>query len=268
MTTLQASVVPATATQLVGVTSELMQDYRLATPVTAATQIALAPTASGQVEVFSIGANNHIYNIYPDPGSDTGWSQVDLNFPAKAQYVAVTTDPSGAITVYAADNANNLYSIVGPPWGSGWQTLPNHNFIDPNQKLKVGGLRSYADSGGNDFLIVLDTTLVQDGTTAAESGYYIFTAQGWQSFGYNPSTVADWAPARAVDRDGHSGLPGRVLCRRAHRHARRAGRDRRLLRRRRQQRGRPQRHRQRLYRDRLRHQQQRLLRGLRYLRHG
>ncbi|HEY7294098.1 MAG TPA: hypothetical protein VH916_03610, partial [Dehalococcoidia bacterium] len=209
MTTMQTSTAPATATQLVGVTSELMQDYRLATPVTAGAQIALAPTTSGQVEVFSIGTNYHIYNIYPDPGSDTGWSQVDLNFPAKAEYVAVTTDSSGAATVYAADNDNNLYSIVGTRWGSGWEKLPNYRYYQPDQKFNVGGLKAYEDSSGDGFPIVLDKTPAQGSNPPSNYNYCIMTAQGWYGFGYQPTTIADWTPARVQSTDpGNPIWPG------------------------------------------------------------
>src|SRR6478735_3646390 len=91
---------PVGATVSVG--SKLMQNYRLSAPVAAGTDYALAPTDSGEVEVFSIGTDGHLYNIYPDSGSDTNWSLADMQFPGGAAVaVSAVHEPATGTTVYA-----------------------------------------------------------------------------------------------------------------------------------------------------------------------
>lgn len=122
----------ASVPQQPAVTSQLMQNYRLATPFIAGSQISTALNiTTNQTELFSIGSNGHIYNLYLEPQSDTGWSQIDLNFPGEAKYVVAGNNPDGGIVVYATSMDNTVYmNTSAQKGGTGWQvisTLPFYN---------------------------------------------------------------------------------------------------------------------------------------------
>jgi hypothetical protein len=174
--------------QQVSFTSQLMQNYRLATPVAAGSQIAIAHNADGEAEVLTIGTNGHVYDIFPDSGSDTGWSIVDTNFiGGEATSVAAVANPDGTVTIYAANAANAVYSIVSDQrWGPGWQQLPP---LSSNESTAVVGIKAGYDPAGNPFLIALSTI----------HNFYIYQGAQWQPFGEYPSSIYDWCAAWVND---------------------------------------------------------------------
>ncbi|CAB1276138.1 hypothetical protein [Candidatus Nitrosacidococcus tergens] len=102
----QTAMIPPTCT------SQLMQNYRLAAPIFAGTQIAAAPNRSnGQSEVYSIGTDGHVYRISMDSGSDTGWNVSDRKFPGKATHLAVAGNLNGSVDIYASDEQNRNSQI-------------------------------------------------------------------------------------------------------------------------------------------------------------
>jgi hypothetical protein len=83
-------------------------DILTATPLNM--QFATAPNRStGKSELFLISLNGHVYRIYQDSNSDSGWRMVDMDFPENAQYVAAAGNQNGKITVYASDTNNHVY---------------------------------------------------------------------------------------------------------------------------------------------------------------
>jgi hypothetical protein len=98
---------------------KLTQSYRIASAVNAGSQTASICNGSGQVELFTIGSDGNIWNVYPDPSSDTGYSSVSLGI--QAGVVAAGLDANGHVVVFAA-TALQLYYIAetGNPanrWG-------------------------------------------------------------------------------------------------------------------------------------------------------
>ncbi len=184
-----------TTPQQIAVSSQLMQNYRLGTPFQAGSQIATAPNrASHQTEVFSIGNNGHIYNVYPDPDSDTGWGIVDLNFPRQATYIAAGANPDGSVIVYAADSNNILYSNIGGiKWGSGWKVLPSG--LGTIRGLNVG-----YDKAQMPFFTLLTSNDVNVHILWLLTDY-------WHMISYTPKSVYGWCAAFIDTPDG-TGSPG------------------------------------------------------------
>jgi len=88
------------------VETKLMKQYRLSEPVPAGKAGVAVTNRNGQVELFTIGANNTIWNIYPDPSSDTGYRSVDTHVHSSGP-LGAGLDSDGTIVVFGC-----------PPWGS------------------------------------------------------------------------------------------------------------------------------------------------------
>ena len=107
----------STGNEQILVASKLMQYYRVFTPLSAGSMIQAVTDSSGQVELISKGNDGDLYNIWPNPYSDTGWSMTPLNALAINQgavtsFSALQT-AGGGITVMAtfADASNTTYSL-------------------------------------------------------------------------------------------------------------------------------------------------------------
>src|SRR4051812_4873708 len=122
--------------RLISVSSQLAQSYRQASPFVAGGRTATAYNPSAlQTEVFTVGTDGHLRNLYPDGASDTGWSVVDLLFPRKLKLMNAGTRADGTIVVYVVDDENVLSSIQKGP-GAAWESwvtpaVPTSVFDDP-----------------------------------------------------------------------------------------------------------------------------------------
>lgn len=87
-----------------------MQNYRIATAVNGGGEAVTVQNGAGQVEVFTTGSDSTVWNFYPDPTSDTGYSGVstalqagtvaagvDFNTPVK-----VSTNEQAEVTINGA----------------------------------------------------------------------------------------------------------------------------------------------------------------------
>src|SRR5690349_18105921 len=68
-----------TSTPQILVASKLMQYYRVFTAVSAATQIEAVRDRNGNLQLFTLGSDGYLYNLWQDPTSDTGWNMVPMN---------------------------------------------------------------------------------------------------------------------------------------------------------------------------------------------
>lgn len=118
------------ATQ-VKVDFQLMQNYRLGSPLPAGAgrnALATAVGRDGSVQLFSIGTNGHVYNIFRDAASETGWSSEDMGGPPDGAPVEVVAGNDADGVLFAAAVAE----VTGTPyfvdrirdtrWNSTWQT--------------------------------------------------------------------------------------------------------------------------------------------------
>jgi hypothetical protein len=127
--------VPATTDEQLLVASKLMQHYRVFTPLSAGTAIQAVSDSAGNVELVTQGNDGGLYNLWPDPDSDTGWQITSLN-ATQANLGAVTSftatqSPTGNITVLAqfADAPNATYSVSDERWSPGWQKISGANAV-------------------------------------------------------------------------------------------------------------------------------------------
>jgi hypothetical protein len=188
----------------VSFTSQLMQNYRMAAPVTAGSEIAIAHDLLGRPEFFSIGASGRVYDIGPSTVSDTGWQCTDLAFPGQAKALAAASEVNGSITVYAADTDNVVWSITNKRWGAGWQKLPPVPLTPAD--ASVQGLRVGYGVQGDPFLVALFRW-----NTPYIRFYNLFEGQ-WVAYGYQPPQVFDFCASRVAHvgsaRDGYSTCSG------------------------------------------------------------
>jgi hypothetical protein len=103
--------------------SKLTQQYRAANPI-AGNLIAPLRDASGVLHVFTLGSDEHLYDVYQDPTSDSGWSKVDMKFNGSGTIICVTAgvEKDGTSIVFVAADTGKLYYIRDERW-SGWQNF-------------------------------------------------------------------------------------------------------------------------------------------------
>jgi len=104
-----------------------MQHYRVFTPLSAGTSIQAVNDAAGNIELITLGNDGGLYNLWPDPASDTGWQITSLNASQVNQgdvtSFTATTSATGTITVsaYFENNPYQSYSLSDDRWSPGWQ---------------------------------------------------------------------------------------------------------------------------------------------------
>lgn len=107
--------------------SELMQDYTVSSPYQSDTgepMVASVRDGNGVVQIFSMGTDKDIYNIYRESSTQSGWSFRKLCATEEIKSFAVGTDIRGAVVVFAVGEDNHLYYRSDEPW-SEWTDLGN-----------------------------------------------------------------------------------------------------------------------------------------------
>src|SRR4051812_27471726 len=97
----------ATTGPHLAVETKFTQSYRVAAAVHAGGDLAAVANGSGQVEVFTVGTDGTIWNFYPDPTSQPGYSRVATGL--KGEVIAVGTDAQGRIVLFAATGTQLAY---------------------------------------------------------------------------------------------------------------------------------------------------------------
>lgn len=183
------------STTLISVKSNLMEDYRLAAAPPISEEYAVIFSAPNDPETFVVSGDGHVYDIYPDPASDTGYSVLDLAFPKTAARVAAAIASNGAITVFAAATDNSLWSLsystrpITQTWVS--VALPS----GPNS---IYGLKAVAGPGGPCLLMSAGSSIPVMGPNI---GLYMFSSGQWTG---GPVQLLSqsrhcWCPATLAD---------------------------------------------------------------------
>jgi hypothetical protein len=159
----------------VKVLSQLMQNHVLATPVTGDSQLSVTCDASGELQLFSLGSNGHVYQTSQDETSDSGWSVLDLVYPGIAAFVGCVTNPDDTITVVAADGITGVYLLQLPatfnPTLPAWIQLP---------AIAVAGIRTGIGPDGSAVILVYNAT---ESSTYGQSVYMLGQSNGTYSWG-------------------------------------------------------------------------------------
>jgi hypothetical protein len=100
------------------VDARFMQNYVVEAAVSSQGQIVTAQNATGDLEVFSIATNGDVYEIYPDPTSDTGWSRVAVG--VTADWIAAGASTEHPIVLFAANQGHVSYVVQTPGAATRW----------------------------------------------------------------------------------------------------------------------------------------------------
>jgi hypothetical protein len=112
------------------INSSLMQNFHIAMPVSANTEIA-SVYIEKYAHVFSLGTDKKVYSFTQDPDSDTGWTQLNTNFN-QTYLNAVFSE--NVLFAYGVDNKGNLTRITFPS-----DKQPQQEIVNPpkgTQKIK------------------------------------------------------------------------------------------------------------------------------------
>ncbi|MDF2193365.1 hypothetical protein [Paraflavitalea sp. CAU 1676] len=197
--------------QQLSVSSRLTQYYRSATPFSPGPglkfKLATTINATHQPVLFSVDDQGVIHKLYPDPSSDTGWSEITMpQPPTPVTFVAAGTNKDGTITVYAVCNNNGELRYL--------------NDADPTQQWKSvtlpqsplvinAGIATCYDANGNPFLVA---------GAGYEFSYYLylpFNSTAAVEFGIATIYPYDWSPAFlpvAHDHISYTLQPGNYSC--------------------------------------------------------
>lgn len=170
--------------------SQLTQQYRKANPVGG---ILIAPLcdAHGVLHVFAVGSNNHLFDVYQDPSSDTGWTMVDMKFTGSAaiKQVVAGIEKDGTTIVFVADNSGKLYYIRLGSSG-GWQ-----NFTTITATT-VQALKVCRDKNGS--LLLAISAQDQSNSPGLYWADYT-TGDNWGIGNVNPAPTNYWAVTQLND---------------------------------------------------------------------
>lgn len=136
----------------------LIDDVYLHSPVSPEAAMAAVANRDGLTEIFTIGTDHHVYDLAPDPESDTGWAQSDLACPGAPALIAATQDPQGRLLLAAADPATRIVWVLretpgGPSrWGA-WTSVGPGDDVVPPVTLYQLELRNTA-AGATEFFLL------------------------------------------------------------------------------------------------------------------
>lgn len=158
---------------LISVKSNLMEDYRLAAPPPVSEEYAVIFSSPDDPETFVVPSDGHVYDIYPDPTSDTGYSILDLAFPKTAARVAAAIASDGTVTVFASGTDNSLWSLSysARPVTQTWQSVPLPANCD-----SVYTLQAVTASNGPALLMSAGSSVPVMGPNI---GLYMWSASQW-----------------------------------------------------------------------------------------
>ena len=103
--------------------SLLVEDVYLHSPISSDLDAAAVVDARGDLQIFTIGTDGHIYNLSADGSSDTGWRQQDLGPPNsnRPDLIAAGRTPDGHLVVCVADAADAMVCVREQLDDSSWR---------------------------------------------------------------------------------------------------------------------------------------------------
>ncbi|HET7436920.1 MAG TPA: hypothetical protein VFN10_19585 [Thermoanaerobaculia bacterium] len=139
-----------------------MQNYRIGAAVNGGGEIVAIRNGAGAVEAFTTATDQTIWNFYPDPSSDTGYSGVSTGLQGTA--VAAGVDAAGHIVLLAASTTEPQVSYVietGTP-GARWGSVQKLATPKPSGTVRIASIIT-AQIGGQLYVAIL--TEIQNGGT-------------------------------------------------------------------------------------------------------
>lgn len=126
--------------------TRFQENYRIATAVNAGSDVVALRNGRGDVELFTVGSDNTLWNFYPDPGSDTGYSGVSTGLQSGAMSAGV--DVSGNIVLFTAINLQLWYVVETIGAGSSrWSAPVRLDVPQPSGATTIAALRTRQIAG-------------------------------------------------------------------------------------------------------------------------
>lgn len=100
--------------------TKFMQNYRAASAVNGGSEVVAVRNGGGDVELFTVGSDGTVWNFYPDPNSDTGYSGVSTGLQGAT--VSAGVDGGGNIVVFAGSGLQLFYVVESGSTTSRWST--------------------------------------------------------------------------------------------------------------------------------------------------
>ncbi len=173
----------------VAIETKFMESYRLASPVNAGGDSVAVCNGSGQVELFTQGTDGTIWNVYPDPNSDTGYSFISTSLQG-ATFTA-SVDSEGRIVVIAGNTSdpNHIYFVYENGTGaSRWSAVTTVDLPAPITGLP-GGVTTITAQQIAGSLYVAVIILNQ-----AATGYMVYSTWDTASPVFAVENYVAWSP--------------------------------------------------------------------------
>lgn len=120
------------------VDSQLINDWQQITPFTAGGSLTAFTGSDGRAQIMTVGNDGQLYNIWPDPDSQTGWGLTNMQWQGDSNSLfTVGTDLDGnnvvvvgvPIPMNSQNECAGLYYCKNDRWGMGWQSFSG-SFVD------------------------------------------------------------------------------------------------------------------------------------------
>ena len=89
----------------VKVETKFMQNYRIGSSLNPGKQLLSVAKPNGDIELFTIGTDNYLWNYYPDKSSETGYSGERLIAAQPDSFASVGCDSEGRIVVFITSSS-------------------------------------------------------------------------------------------------------------------------------------------------------------------
>jgi hypothetical protein len=168
--------------------TKFMQQYRIASAAHGGGDIASVRNGAGQVEVFTVGTDGSVWNFYPDPSSDTGYSSVKTGL--QASNVAAGVDNDGNIVVFASSNVvlNYVVEVPGQTGAARWGSVQQASVPMPLSPIAIA--RVYTQEIGGQLYVGVLTQM----QNAVSGKTYAFSYSVWDAapgfFTYTPMKLS------------------------------------------------------------------------------
>lgn len=132
--------------------SRFMQNYRIASAVHGGSSASAIMNGQGNVELFTSATDTLIWNIYPDPNSETASTSTQTGLAGEV--IATGLTPSGNIVLFVAQGTNLLYTVEQPQSATRWSPAKMIDVPLPSRAQRIAKI-STAQVGNKLYIGVL-----------------------------------------------------------------------------------------------------------------
>jgi hypothetical protein len=164
---------PAEASSVVlDAETRFQQSYRVDSPVNAGSTVEAVRNGAGDVELFTLGTDGTIWNFYPDPASESGYSGVSTGVTASTFGVGRGAD--GHIVLFAAYRLQLSYVVESPSATARWSSPTQLAYTPPKNASMIA--RVLVDDIGGQLYVAALVEYVSAGNTLYSLVYSAWNA--------------------------------------------------------------------------------------------